>query len=64
VRFEEEKVKDFEDTIIGISCGQSFVDNGTKEELTMQLGFVSAIRCHDPCAMELLNQDVPKFRSI
>jgi hypothetical protein len=64
VRLEEKNVEEFEDTLIRISCGQSFAENEIKEELSMQMGFVSAIRCHDKCAMQLLNQDVPKFRSI
>jgi hypothetical protein len=64
VQLEEEKVDEFEDTLIRIICGQSFADNGNEEEMTVQLGLVSAIRCHDPCAMELLNNDVAKLRSI
>ena len=61
---EEENVDVFEDTLMRIIWGQSFAKDGTEEELTVQLGFVSAIRSHDACAMELLNLDVVKFRSI
>jgi hypothetical protein len=57
-------VDEFEDTLIRIICGQSFAEDGTKGKLTVQLGFISAIRCHDPCPMELLNHDVAKLRSI
>jgi hypothetical protein len=55
---------DFEDTLIHIIYGHSLAENGNEEELTVQLGFVSAIRCHDPCAMEMLNHDVAKLRRI
>jgi hypothetical protein len=34
------------------------------EELLVALGFVSAIRCHDPCAMELSTHIVTKHDSI
>ena len=51
---EQKKVDEFEDTLIRIICGQSFAEDGTEEEMTMQLEFVSAIRYHDPCAMDLL----------
>ena len=61
---EEENVDDFEDTLIRIIRGQSFSENGNEEEVTVQLGFVSAIRCHDPSALELLNHDVAKLSSI
>ena len=61
---EEENVDDFEDTLIRVICGESSGENGNEEEVTVQLGFVSAIRCHDPCAMELINHDVTKLRSI
>ena len=61
---EEENVDEFEDTLIHIICGQSFAEDGTEEEMTVQLEFVSAIRCHDPCAMELLHHGVAKLRSI
>jgi hypothetical protein len=64
VQLEEEKVDEFEDILTHIICGQAFAEEGTEEELTVQLGFVSAIRCHDPCAMELLNHDVPILRNI
>jgi hypothetical protein len=37
VQLEEEKVDEFEDTIIGIICGQSFADYGNKEEMTVQM---------------------------
>jgi hypothetical protein len=47
-QLEEENVDEIEDTLIRIICGQSFAHYGTEEELTVQLGFVSAIRCHDP----------------
>jgi len=57
-------VDEIEDTLMRIIWGQSFAKDGTEEELTEQLGFVSAIRCQDPCAMELLNLDVAKLRSI
>ena len=55
---------EFEDTLMPTICGQSLAEDGTEDELTVQLGFVSAIRCHDSCAMELLNLDVAKLRSI
>jgi hypothetical protein len=64
VQLEEENVDEFEDTLTRIIFGQSFDQNGTEEELTVQLSFVAAIHCHDPCAMELLNHDVAKLRSI
>ena len=41
-------VDGFEDTSVRIICGQSFAEDRTEEEMTMQLEFVSAIRCHDP----------------
>ena len=61
---EQKKVDEFEDTSIPIVCGQSFAKDGTEEEMTVQLEFVSAIRCHDTCAMELLHHGVAKLRSI
>jgi hypothetical protein len=64
VQLEEENVDEFEDILIRILCGESFAEDENEEELTVQLGFVSAIRCHDSCAMELLNHDVAKLRSI
>jgi hypothetical protein len=57
-------VEEFVDTLFSIIRGQSFAENGTKKELTLQLGFVSAIRSHDPCAIELLNHDVAKLCGI
>jgi hypothetical protein len=54
----------FEGTLIGIVCRQSLTENGNEEELTVQLGFVSAIRCHEQCAMKLLYHDVAKLRRI
>jgi len=57
-------VNEFEDTLMHIICGQSFAEDRTEEELAMQLAFVTAIRSHDPRAMELLNHDMAKFRSI
>jgi hypothetical protein len=57
-------VDEFEDTLTRISCGQAFAEDGTEEELTVQLGFVSTIRCQDTCAMELLIQDVAKFAAL
>ena len=51
-------------TLIRIICGQSIVEDGTEEKLAVQLGFVTAIQCHDPCVMELLKHDVAKLRSI
>ena len=57
-------VDGFEDTSVRIICGQSFAEDRTDEEMTMQLEFVSAIRCHDPCTMELLHHVVAKIRSI
>jgi hypothetical protein len=53
---------DFEDTLIRFLCGQLLTENGKEEELRVHLGFVSAICCHDPCAMELLNHDVVNLR--
>jgi hypothetical protein len=50
--------------LIRIICGQSFAEDGNEEELTVEMGFVSASRCHNPCAMELLNRAVAKLRSI
>jgi len=44
VQLEEENVDEFEDALIRIYCGQSFAEDGTEEELTVQLGFVSTIR--------------------
>jgi hypothetical protein len=48
VQLEDENVDESEDTLILIICGQSFGKDGNEEELIVQLGFVSAIRCHDP----------------
>ena len=55
---------EFEDTLMPTICGQSLTEDGTEEELTVQLEFVSAIRFQDTCAMELLNLDMAKLRSI
>jgi hypothetical protein len=63
VQLEDENVEEFENTLIRIICGHSFADDGNEEEMTVQLEFVSAIRCHDPCAMEMLNHGVAKLRS-
>ena len=51
-------------TLNRIICGQSFAEEEIEEELTVQMEFVTATRCQDPCAKELLNQDVAKLRSI
>jgi hypothetical protein len=59
----EGNMYNFEDTLFRIICGQTLTENGNEEELTVQLGFFSALRCHDPCAMELINHDVAKIRS-
>jgi hypothetical protein len=48
VQLEEENVDEFKDTLIRIICEQSFAEDGTEEELAVQLEFDSAIRCHDP----------------
>jgi hypothetical protein len=64
VQLEEENVDESEDTLIRIICGQSFAEDGTVEQMSVQLEFFSAIRYHDPYAMELLNHDVVKLRSI
>jgi hypothetical protein len=57
-------VDEFVDTLFSNICGQSIAEKGTEEELTVQLGFLSAIRSHDPCAMELINHDVAKLCGI
>jgi hypothetical protein len=46
LQLEEQNLDEAEDTTLRIICVQSFVQNGTKEELTVQLGFVSVVRCH------------------
>ena len=61
---EEETVDEFEETSVHIICVQSLAENGTEEEMTVQLEFVSAILFQDPCAMELLHHGVAKLRSI
>ena len=61
---EDENVDVFEDTLMRIICGQSCAEDGTELEPTVQLEFDSAIRRHDPCAMELLNLVVAKLCSI
>jgi hypothetical protein len=53
VQLEEEKLDEFEDTIIGIICWQSFADYANKEEMTVQLGFVSTISWF-ACAFNIL----------
>jgi len=57
-------VNEFEDTLMHIICRQLFAEGRTEEELTVQLAFVTAIRSHDPRAMDLLNLDMAKLRSI
>ena len=52
------------DTTLCIICGQSFAQDGAEEDLTVQLRFVSVIRCHDPFTMDLLNRTVAKVRNI
>ena len=64
MQLEEQNVGEAEVTTLRIIFGQSFVQNGTEEELTVQLGFASVIRCHDPFVNKLLNQAVAKHRSI
>jgi hypothetical protein len=64
VQLEEEKENEAEDTTLHITCGRSFSQDGTEEKLTLQLGFFSVIRCHDPCKIDLLNHAVTKLRNI
>jgi hypothetical protein len=61
VQLEKEDLDEFGDKLIHIICVQSFAQNGTYEELTVQMGFVSAFPSHDQCAIELLNHDVAKL---
>jgi hypothetical protein len=64
VQLEDEDLDDSEDALIRIICFQSFAEDGTEEKLALQLKFVSSNPSHDRCAMELLNHDVEKLRSI
>jgi len=61
MQMEDEKVSETEDTTHRIICGQSFAQDGTEEELTVQKRFVSVNLCHDQCTMDLLNHAVTKL---
>jgi len=61
---EEEKLNETEDTTHRTICGQSFAQDGTKEELKVQNRFVSVIRCHDQCTMDLLHHAVTNLPNV
>jgi len=61
---EDEKVNEAEDTTLRIICGQSFAQDGTEEELPVQKRYVSVIRCHDQCTMDLLNHAVTRLLNV
>jgi hypothetical protein len=47
---EEENLVEYEDTLICIICGQLYSEDGTEGKLTVEMGFISAIRRHDGIA--------------
>ena len=55
VQTEEEKVNEAEGPTIRIICGQTFTQDVTEGEQTVQKRFVSAIHYHDQRTMDLLN---------
>jgi hypothetical protein len=57
-------VGDPENTTLRFICGQSFAEDGNGKEPTLQMGFFSVIRCHDPCEVELISQSVVKLQII
>ena len=61
---EDKKQNEAEDTTNRFICGQSFAKDGNEKELKVQKRFVSVIRCHDQCTMDLLNQAVTKHRKV
>jgi hypothetical protein len=61
---EEENLDETEDTTLRIICAESFAQEPTEKEQIVPQGFVSVIRCHDPCAMDLINHAVAKIRII
>jgi len=64
MQMEDEKVNKAEDTTLRFIYGQSFAQNGTEEELAVQNRFVSVIRCHDQCTMDLLHHAVTKLPNV
>jgi hypothetical protein len=62
MQLEEKNVDETEGITLRIICAESFAHEATEKEQVVQLGFDSVIRCHDPCAMELINHAAVKIR--